>query len=385
MQILVRKVDFLTAALMQNTDALQKMVCTATEPAHRACNRACTTTEPAAEPCIDTEPPTEPASADKREAEREGGRETKILIPQVVLEHGKSQYTIQLHEAAHCVRSEMDGSLKNRKASSLKAAQKPFTVAEIPAPPSNSKSPDFLGNSRQGSASKQLVHVSSKQLVDACACDVRQEKPSRVTSQAKATRKHRSLTLTPRSGPLTPTPRSVCQALDQVAESERPVRLTPLKNDVLVSTSETQPIWLEVLQSSAGKGDAPAGGEQREDCDATRRDPFRATMQKGAARASAMELARMYFGETTPRTPRFRHVVSTSAAQANWLSAGVAAGDGESLSMASTSGAQSNWLSAGDGESLSTPAKSMYFEGLSPGPAPNWFHQLDSIYNKTIK
>jgi hypothetical protein len=108
-------------------------------------------------------------------------------------------------------------------------------------------------------------------------------------------------------------------------------------------------------------------------------------MQKGAARASAIELARMYFGETTPRTPRFRHVVSTSAAQANWLSAGVAAGDGESLSTASTSGAQSNWLSAGDGESLSTPAKSMYFEGLSPGPAPNWFHQLDSIYNKTIK
>ena len=333
--MLVRKVDFLTAALMQNTDTWQKMVCTATEPAHRACNRACTTTEPATEPCIATEPPTVPASADKREAGRERGRETKILIPQVVLEQGKSQYTIQLHEAAHCVRSEMAGSLKNRKASSLKSARKPFTIAEIPAPPSNPQ--DFLGNLRQGSASKHLVHVPSKQLVD--ACDVRQEKPSRDTSQGKATRKHRSLTITPCSGPLTLTPRSVCQALDQVAESERPVRLTPFKNDVLVSTSETQP-----------------------------------TMQKGAARASAMELARMYFGETTPRTPRFRHVVSTPAAQANWLSAGVAAGDGESLSTASTSGAQSNWLSAGDGQSLSSPAKSMYFEGLSPGPVPNWFH-----------
>jgi hypothetical protein len=207
-QMLVRKVDFLTAALMQNTDALQKMVCTATEPAHRACNRACTTTEPATEPCIATEPPTEPASADKREAGRERGRETKILIPQVVLEQGKSQYTIQLHEAAHCVRSEMAGSLKNRKASSLKSARKPFTIAEIPAPPSNPQ--DFLGNLRQGSASKHLVHVPSKQLVD--ACDVRQEKPSRDTSQGKATRKHRSLTITPCSGPLTLTPRSVCQA-----------------------------------------------------------------------------------------------------------------------------------------------------------------------------
>ena len=240
-QMLVHKVDFLTAALMQKTDALQKMVCTATQPAHRACNRACTTTEPATEPCIATEPPTEPASADKRETGR------KLL----------------------------DRS------------------SEIPAPPPTPQ--DFLGNLRQGSASKQLVHVSSKQPVD--ACDVRQEKPRRDTPQAKATRKHRSLTLTPRSGPLTPTPRSVCQALGQVAESERPVRLTPLKNDVLVSTSETQPNWLEVLQSSAGKGHAPEGGAQRKACDTTRRDPVRATMQKGAA-------------------------------QANWLSAGVAAGDG---------------------------------------------------------